>query len=160
MADAYTMRLIGSEIYLTTFNSSDALSKAYHATVNLRDEKSFLPRLSTSSDWVVAYDRTNSLLGNALLRHLCLSDSKVGVGASQSLVDVLGGDAPSLDGARANWKISLLDGTDLNKNFKLSCESSGSDVVEVGVLSLKLEEQSKSSEPTKAVSESAKRPTK
>ena len=160
MADAYTMRLIGSEIYLTTFNPSDVSTKVYRATVNLRDEKSFLPRLSNLNDWVVAYDRTNSLLGNALLRHLCLSDSKVGVGASQSLVDVLGGDAPSLDGAKATWKISLSDATDLNKNFKLSCESSGSDVFDVGLLSLKLEEQAKSSESPKATSESAKRSTK
>ena len=159
MADAYTMRLIGSEIYLTTFNSSETPSKVYHATLNLRDEKSFLPRLSVSNDWVVAYDRTNSLLGNALLRHLCLSDSKVGVGASQSLVDVLGGDAPSLDGARATWKISALEDTDISKTFKISCDSSGSDTVDVGVLTLKLEEQVKPAEANKAKTDFTK-PTK
>jgi hypothetical protein len=160
MADAYTMRLIGSEMYLTTFNPSENLLKTYNVTVNLRDEKSFLPRLSASSDWVVAYDRTNSLLGNALLRHLCLSDSKVGVGASQSLVDVLGGDAPSLDGARATWKISSLEGNALNKNFKISCEPSGAEAVDVGLLSLKLEEQVKTSEATKATTETTKIPKK
>jgi hypothetical protein len=160
IADAYTMKLIGSEIYLTTFNPSEAFSKVYNATLSLRDEKSFLPRLSNSSDWVVAYDRKNSPLGNALLRHLCISDSKVGVGASQPLVDILGGDAPSLDGARATWKLTTAEGNDLNKNFKLSCESSGSEAVEVGLLSLKLEEQVKPSEATKATGEAAKRPTK
>ena len=160
MADAYTMRLIGSEIYLTTFNPADNLSKIYNATLNLRDEKSFLPRLSLSTDWVVSYDRTNPLMANALLRHLCLSDSKVGVGASQSLFDVLGGDAPGLDGAKANWKIASLEGTDLNKNFKITCEASGADVVDVGLLSIKLEEQTKSREATKAPAETTKRPTK
>ena len=160
MADAFTMRLIGSEMYLTTFNSSESLAKVYNAKVNLRDEKSFLPRLSSSGDRVVSYSRTNSLLGNALLKHLCLSESKVGVGASQSLVDILGGDAPSLDGAMATWKITSLEGNDLSKNFKISCEASGSDVIEVGLLSIKLEDQTKSREATKTVGAPATRPTK
>jgi hypothetical protein len=160
MADAYTMRLIGSEMYLTTFNPSESVAKVYHATVNLRDEKSFLPRLSSSGDRVVSYARTNSPLGNALLKHLCLSESKVGVGASQSLVDILGGDAPSLDGATATWKITSLEGNDLNKNFKISCEASGSDVIEVGQLSIKLEEQAKSRDSTKIVGAPATGPTK
>jgi len=160
MADAYTMRLIGSEMYLTSFNPSESVAKVYHATVNLRDEKSFLPRLAASGDRVVSYARTNSPLGNALLKHLCLSDSKVGVGASQSLVDILGGDAPSLDGATATWKITSLEGNDLNKNFKIFCEASGSDVIEVGLLSIKLEEQAKSRDSTKVVGAPATGPTK
>ena len=160
MADAYTMRLIGSEMYLTTFNPSESVAKVYHATVNLHDEKSFLPRLAASGDRVVSYARTNSPLGNALLKHLCLSDSKVGVGASQSLVDILGGDAPSLDGATATWKITSLEGNDLNKNFKIFCEASGSDVIEVGQLSIKLEEQAKSRDSTKIVGAPATGPTK
>jgi hypothetical protein len=160
MADAFTMRLIGSEMYLTTFNSSESLAKVYNAKVNLRDEKSFLPRLSSSGDRVVSYSRTNSLLGNALLKHLCLSESKVGVGASQSLVDILGGDAPGLDGAMATWKITSLEASDLSKNFKISCEASGSDVIEVGLLSIKLEDQTKSREATKTVGAPATRPTK
>jgi hypothetical protein len=160
MADAFTMRLIGSEMYLTTFNSSESVTKLYNATVNLRDEKSFLTRLSSSGDRVVSYARTNSLLGNALLKHLCLSESKVGVGASQSLVDILGGDAPSLDGAMATWKITSLDGNDLSKKFKISCEASGSDVIEVGMLSMKLEEQAKSREATKTMGAPATSPTK
>jgi len=160
MADAYTMRLIGSEMYLTTFNPSESVAKVYHATVNLRDEKSFLPRLAASGDRVVSYARTNSPLGNALLKHLCLSDSKVGVGASQSLVDILGGDAPSLDGATATWKITSLEGNDLNKNFKIFCEASGSDVIEVGQLSIKLEEQAKSRDSTKIVGAPTTGPTK
>jgi hypothetical protein len=90
MADAYTMHLIGSEIYLTTFNSSEVSTKPFTVTINLRDEKSFLPRLSTLKDWVVSYDRSNPPLASALLKHLCVNESKVGVGVSQSLVDILG----------------------------------------------------------------------
>jgi hypothetical protein len=160
MADAYTMRLIGSEMYLTTFSNVENFSKVYNATVNLRDEKSFLPRLSMSTDWVVSYDRTNAPLANALLRHLCVNDSGVGVGASQALFDVLGGDAPSLDGAKANWKILSLETNDLSKNFKLSCESSGLDAVDVGLLSIKLEEQTKARDASKATGETLKPATK
>ncbi len=160
MADAYTMRLIGSEMYLTTFNPAESVAKVYNATVNLRDEKSFLPRLAASGDRVVSYARANSPLGNALLKHLCLSDSKVGVGASQSLVDILGGDAASLDGAQATWKITSLEGNDLSKNFKISCEANSSDLIEVGLLSVKLEEQAKPRNATKTVGAPAKGPTK
>lgn len=160
MADAYTMRLIGSEMYLTTFNPAESVAKVYNATVNLRDEKSFLPRLASSGDRVVSYARTNSPLGNALLKHLCLSDSKVGVGASQSLVDILGGDAASLDGAQATWKITSLEGNDLSKKFKISCEANSSDLIEVGLLSVKLEEQAKPRNATKTVGAPAKGPTK
>ncbi len=160
MADAYTMRLIGSEMYLTTFNPAESVAKVYNATVNLRDEKSFLPRLAASGDRVVSYARANSPLGNALLKHLCLSDSKVGVGASQSLVDILGGDAASLDGAQATWKIISLEGNDLSKNFKISCEANSSDLIEVGLLSVKLEEQAKPRNATKTVGAPAKGPTK
>jgi len=160
MADAYSMRLIGSEIYLTTFNSAEAVSKVYTVTINLRDEKSFLPRLSSANDWVVAYDRGNPLLANALLKHLCLTESKVGVGASQSLVDILGGDAPNLDGARATWKISPASSDEFSKSYKLSCESSGSDLVDVGLLSIKLEDTTKPREVGKPVGETVNRPTK
>ena len=109
---------------------------------------------------MVSYDRANSPLANALLRHLCVNDSGVGVGASQSLFDVLGGDAPSLDGAKANWKISSLEANDLSKNFKLSCESSGLDAVDVGLLSIKLEEQTKARDATKTPGETSKPATK
>jgi hypothetical protein len=160
MADAYTMRLIGSEIYLTTFSSAEISSKAYTATINLRDEQSILPRLSTLKDWVVAYDRTNPPLASALLKHLCISDSKVGVGVSQSLVDILGGDAPNLDGARATWKITVSDANEMNKKFKISCESTGAESIEVGILSLKIEDSSKTREAVKTPSENTNRTTK
>jgi hypothetical protein len=60
----------------------------------------------------------------------------------------------------ATWKITSLEASDLSKNFKISCESSGSDVIEVGLLSIKLEDQTKSREATKTVGAPATRPTK
>jgi hypothetical protein len=109
----------------------------------LKDEKSFIPRLAGSGDWVLSYDGTCSPLGAALMRHLCVRVGNLGVGASQSLVEVLGGDTPSLDGAKASWNITTDGGSNLVKSFKVSSASPGAEKTDVGQLVLKLEEPAK-----------------
>lgn len=143
MADAFTMRVIASEVYLTTTGPADAFPKVYTASLSLKDEKSFIPRLAGSGDWVLSYDRTCSPLGAALMRHLCVRVGNLGVGASQSLVEVLGGDTPSLDGAKASWNITTDGGSNLVKSFKVSSASPGAEKTDVGQLVLKLEEPAK-----------------
>ena len=143
MADAFTMRVIASEVYLTTTGPADSFPKVYTATLSLKDEKSFIPRLAASGDWVLSYDRSSSALGSALMRHLCVRVGNLGVGASQSLVDVLGGDNPSLDGAKATWTITPEGGAALVKSFKVVSTPQGADKTEVGQLVLKLEEPAK-----------------
>ena len=131
MADAFTMRVIASEVYLTTTGPADAFPKVYTASLSLKDEKSFIPRLACSP------------LGAALMRHLCVRVGNLGVGASQSLVEVLGGDTPSLDGAKASWNIATDGGSNLVKSFKVSSASPGAEKTDVGQLVLKLEEPAK-----------------
>jgi hypothetical protein len=143
MADAYTMRVIASEVYLTTTGPADAFPKVYTATLSLKDEKSFIPRLAGSGDWVLSYDRSCSPLGAALMRHLCVRVGNLGVGASQPLVDVLGGDVPSLDGAKASWTIVAEGGSNLVKAFKVTSAMTGAEKTDVGQLVLKLEEPAK-----------------
>lgn len=143
MADAYTMRVIASEVYLTTTGPADAFPKTYTATLTLKDDKSFIPRLAGSGDWVLSYDRTCSPLGAALLRHLCIRVGNLGVGASQTLVEVVGGDGPSLDGAKAAWTVLPEGGSALVKSFKVTSASPGAEKTDVGQLVLKLEEPAK-----------------
>lgn len=143
MADAYTMRVIASEVYLTTTGPADAFPKTYTATLTLKDDKSFIPRLAGSGDWVLSYDRACSPLGAALLRHLCIRVGNLGVGASQTLVEVVGGDGPSLDGAKAAWTVLPEGGSALVKSFKVTSASPGAEKTDVGQLVLKLEEPTK-----------------
>lgn len=143
MADAFTMRVIASEVYLTTTGPADAFPKVYTASLTLKDEKSFIPRLAASGDWVLSYDRTSSALGSALMRHLCVRVGNLGVGASQPLADVLGGENPSLDGAKASWTITPEGGSALSKSFKVVSTPQGAEKTEVGQLVLKLEEPAK-----------------
>ncbi len=144
MADAFTMRVIGSEIALTTTGPADAFTKVYTGTLALKDEKSFIPRLASSGDWVLSYDRDSSPLGAALLRHLCVRVGNLGVGASQPLVEVIGGEPPSLDGAKASWSVKPDITTNLVKSFKVTSATTGAPVTEVGQLVFKLEEPAKS----------------
>lgn len=143
MADAFTMRLIGSEIYLTTLGPAEIFAREYKGMISLRDEKSFIPRLANSGDWTVSYEKSNAPLANAILRHLCVTVSKIGVGASQSLVDVLGGDAPSLEGAKASWKILSDKTTATFKTYSIACTPNRATPVNVGILTLKCEEPGK-----------------
>ena len=122
---------------------AEAFPKVYSASLSLKDEKSFIPRLAGSGDWVLSYDGTCSPLGAALMRHLCVRVGNLGVGASQSLVEVLGGDTPSLDGAKASWNITTDGGSNLVKSFKVSSASPGAEKTDVGQLVLKLEEPAK-----------------
>ncbi len=145
LADAYSMRLIGSEVFLTTTGPADAFPKAYVGSMFLKDQRSFIPRLTASGDWLLSYDRTNSALSNALLRHFCVRLGNVGVGASSSVTAIIGGDAPELDGARASWKTAPEKGPALSHSFIVSATLKGASPTEVGQLGLKVEEPVKPS---------------
>lgn len=143
LADAYSMRLIGSEVFLTTTGPADAFPKAYVGAMSLKDLRSFIPRLAASGDWVLSYDRSNSALSNALLRHFCVRIGNVGVGASSSVTAIIGGDAPGPDGARASWKIAPEKGPAGVRNFLVTATLNGAATTEVGQLGLKVEEPAK-----------------
>ncbi len=145
LADAYSMRLIGSEVFLTTTGPADAFPKVYIGSMFLKDQRSFIPRLTASGDWLLSYDRTNSALSNALLRHFCVRLGNVGVGASSSVTAIIGGDAPGLDGARASWKTAPEKGPALSHSFIVTATLNGAATTEVGQLGLKVEEPVKPS---------------
>lgn len=149
MADAFTMRLVGSEIYLTTMGPSDALPKKFNAAIVLKDEKSFIPRLAARGDWLLSYDRDSHPLGVALLRHLCVRVGNLAVGASSSVYDLLGGDAPSDDGANASWKVLPQPAAGLTKSFKVSSKTPEGQTATVGELTLRLENVTPAAKPVR-----------
>ena len=127
LADAHSMRLIASEVAYTELGS--AAVPAGICQVALRDDRSFLPRLSEGGDWV---------LGFALLAHLSVTQSKVGVTAAPYVVIVAGGGPSSSEGVRAKW-LAVTDTAPAGSiAFKVSSIPTVGDSVDVGQLSLSI----------------------
>ena len=155
MSDWVTHRVIASEVYLTTTGPADTFPKVYTATLSLKDEKSFIPRLAGSGDWVLGYDRSGSALGAALLRHLCVRVGNIGVDSREVVLDVVP-VPPSVTereqqlaladlkaSAKASWIVTTEGGSNLVKSFKVASVAPGADKTDVGQLVLKLEEPAK-----------------
>ena len=139
LADAYTFHIVGSEAYLTTVGPSETLPKACTSTLTLVDQRSFLPRMAASGDWVLSFERDDSPLGVALLRHLCVTSGHVDVGASVPIAAIIEGDAPVMDGARAAFRLTPEKSQGLTHSYRVSSTSAAAPVVEVGTLTLKIE---------------------
>ncbi len=139
LADAFTSRVIASEAFLTTVGPAEGAPKDCKVRVALADARSFIPRLAASGEWTLAYDRASPALGVALLRHLCVRDGRVFVGSSAPAAAVLGGEAPSLDGARATWSVTSAASSGLSRSFHVS-GGSGANLVPVGDLELRVTE--------------------
>lgn len=136
LADAFGMRLLASEVAYTELGS--AAAPAGVCAVSLRDERSFLPRLSEGGDWVLGFDRASDPLGSALLAHLSVTQSKVGIAAAPYVVIVAGGGPASADGVRAKWRAVPAAAPAGALAFQVSSIAVGGEAVDVGQLSLKV----------------------
>ena len=134
LADAHSMRLIASEVAYTELGS--AAVPAGICQVALRDDRSFLPRLSEGGDWVLGFDRASDALGSALLAHLSVTQSKVGVTAAPYVVIVAGGGPSGSEGVRAKWLAVRETAPAGSIAFKVSSIPTVGDSVDVGQLSL------------------------
>ncbi len=134
LADAHSMRLIASEVAFTEFGV--AAAPAGICQVALRDDRSFLPRLSEGGDWVLGFDRASNPLGSALIAHLSVTQSKLGVTAAPYVVIVAGGGPAGSDGVRAKWR-AITDTAPAGAiAFQVSSIPNGGEGVDVGQLTL------------------------
>ncbi len=144
LSDAWTRRVVASELYLTTTGPADSFPKVYLGSLSLKDEKSFIPRLAGSGDWMLGYDRASSPLGAALIRHLCVRVGNIGVSDRDILKEVVGMTDPTTpDAPKAAWIVTTDGASNLVKSFKVASIALGADKTEVGQLVLKLEEPAK-----------------
>lgn len=136
VADAHTLRLVSSECFLTASRGSVA---GLRASVVLRDNHSFLPRVGASGAWRLGYPREACHpLGAALLRHLCARGGRVAVPAGELLSDLLGAEPGLDDRANALWRIRPAPGA--AGDFQVSAQQAGAaSAMDVGVLSLRVE---------------------
>ena len=136
LADAQTMRLIASEVAFTEHGV--AAAPAGSCQVALRDDRSFLPRLSEAGDWVLGFDRASHPLASALLAHLSVTQSRLGIAAAPYVVIVAGGGPAGSDGVRAKW-LAVTDTAPAGSiAFKVSSIPTVGEGVDVGQLTLTL----------------------
>ena len=138
LADAYSMHLVASEIAFTELGS--VIAPVGTCQVSLRDDRSFLPRLSEGGDWVLGFDRASDPLGSALLAHLSVTQSKVGVAAAPYVVIVAGGGPASSEGVRAKWRAITIPATVPAGSlaFQVTSIPTSGESVSVGQLTLKV----------------------
>lgn len=149
VADAHTLRVTTSECFLAAARSAPA---GLRASVFLRDDHSFLPRVGASGAWRLGYPREScQALGAALLRHICLRGGRIAVPAGELLSDLLGAEPRLDDRANAVWKIRANPASP--GEFQVSAQQTGADsMMDVGVLRLRVESdlpKDKPGEPAK-----------
>jgi len=83
LADASTMQVVASEFYLTTFGPTISTSKYKSARFYLRDEKSFLPRLSKAGG--VNTSLANQRMGESILRQILVRFPEIRITSRVSL---------------------------------------------------------------------------
>jgi hypothetical protein len=134
LADAHSMRLVGSEVAFTEFGG--AAAPVGTCQVALRDARSFLPRLAESGDWVLGFDRASNPLGSALLAHLSVTQTKVGVAAAPYVAIVAGGGPVGSEGIPAKWRAVTAEGPAGTVAFQVASIPTGAEGVDVGRLTL------------------------
>ncbi|MEI6793913.1 MAG: hypothetical protein WCL05_01590 [Verrucomicrobiota bacterium] len=138
LADAHSMRLVASEVAFTELGSASVPVGTLQ--ISLRDDRSFLPRLSEGGDWVLGFDRASDPIGSALLAHLSVTQSKVGVAAAPYVVIVAGGGPASSEGVRAKWRAITIPATVPAGSlaFQVTSIPTSGESVAVGQLTLKV----------------------
>jgi hypothetical protein len=138
LADAHSMRIIGSEVALTELGAKTPVTVALDCAVALRDDRSFLPRLEQSGDWVLGFSRDSHPIGAALLGHLCVERTKTGLTAVPYVALVTAGAPARAEGLKASWRVAPVETDGTYLAYGVSSVPEGSDAVAVGQLSLRV----------------------
>jgi hypothetical protein len=138
LADAHSMKIIGSEVVLTELGSAAAVPTPLACQISLRDERSFITRLTQSGEWVLGFGRSSNPLGSALLAHVCVARTKADISASAYVAIVAVGGPPAPEGIRARWSATQVETDGTHLAFGVSCQAEGMAAVDVGQLSFKV----------------------
>lgn len=138
LADGHSMRIIASEVALTEFGPRASHGVALNAVVALRDERSFLPRLAQGGEWVLGFGRASDPLGSALLAHLCVSQTKVGISAAPYLFIVAGGAPVAPESLRARWNVAQTETDGSYLAYSVASQAEALAAVDVGQLTLRV----------------------
>ena len=87
---------------------------------------------------MLGFDRASNPLGSALLAHLSVAQTKVGVSAAPYVIIVAGGGPASSEGVRAKWRAITATAPAGVVAFQVSSIPTGAEAIEVGQLTLKI----------------------
>lgn len=138
LADAHSFRIIASELVLTDTGAAPTV-----ATIALRDERSFVPRLTQSGEWTFGFERDSHPVGSALLAHLCLTQTRLSV-AGDAYVAIVAGGGPAGGAVGAKWRATAAaPATEAPASaavtaFRIEGIPTGGTAVSVGPLTLRL----------------------
>jgi hypothetical protein len=103
LADAHSFLIVASELVLTHAGAAPVVG-----AVALRDERSFIPRLTQSREWTFGFERDSHPVGSALLTHLCLTQTKLSV-AGDPYVTIIAGGGPAGGVVGAKWRATPVE---------------------------------------------------
>jgi hypothetical protein len=138
LADAHSMRIIGSEVALTEFGAKGAPAVALTCAIALRDDRSFAPRLAASGDWLLGFTRDSNPQGAALLAHLSVAQTRLGAAASPYVAIVTNGGPAGAEGVKARWRVTQAETDGSFLAYGVGSESDGAPAVAVGQLTLRV----------------------
>lgn len=149
LADAYTLRLVGCEVILTTFGPAELPAKPLTGSFALKDERNLLRRLVGTAEALAGFEREASPLGVALLRYVNLRNVGLSVPVAETLAAVLGGDPALPEKTRLAWKVAPAPLADdpatkakpspFSRAFAVDAVPAGAKPVEVGQLLLRID---------------------
>ena len=137
LADAHSFRIIASELVLTHTGATPVVG-----TVVLRDERSFIPRLTQGGEWTFGFERDSHPVGSALLTHLCLTQTKLSI-AGDPYVAIVAGGGPAGGVVGAKWRATAVEApaaspAAVGTAFSIQGIPAGGGAVAVGPLSLRV----------------------
>lgn len=136
LADAHSFQLVASEVAFV-----DQRAKPGPGTVcafSLRDERSFVPRLSQeSTPRVFGFERDSHPVGSAMLAHLCLAQTKLSV-AADAYVAIVTGSGPSGGVVGAKWRATMVQAPAGVTTYQVEAVPVGGAAVAVGPLTVRL----------------------
>jgi hypothetical protein len=135
LADAHSFQLVASEVVFVDLRP--ASPPAVCAFV-LRDERSFIPRLTLGgTPWVFGFERDSHPVGSALLAHLCLAQTKLSV-AADAYVAIVTGSGASGGVVGAKWRATSVPNPSGPASYQVEGVPVGGTAVPVGQLTVRI----------------------
>jgi hypothetical protein len=133
LADAHSFLILASELVLTHSGAAPVVG-----AIALRDERSFIPRLTQGGEWTFGFERDSHPVGSALLTHLCLTQTKLSV-AGDPYVAIVAGGGPAGGVVGAKWRATPVEAPAAGSTiFRIEGVPAGGAAVSVGQLTVRL----------------------
>ena len=129
------MKVIASEAAFVTTAPPAAGASAVVCNFTLNDARNFIPRLGQSGEWILGYDAQSDPLGAALLTHLCVTQTSVGIGAASYFIAATGSGVAGNEGYKAKWGVEAVTGG-AGISYQVRSTPLGAGAIEVGRLAL------------------------